>query len=52
MGGEGRDLREANTADAPDRVAPRDGNGLGVEGGRLNGSLPPLSYHVIRLRKA
>ena len=52
MGGEGRDLREANTADAPDRVAPRDGKGLGVEGGRLNGSLPPLSYHVIRLRKA
>ena len=50
MGGQG--LREANTADAPDRVVPRDGKGLGVEGGRLVGSLPPLSYHVVRLRAA
>ena len=48
----GPDLREANTADDPDRVAPRDGAGLGVEDGRLVGSLPPLSYHVVRLRAA
>ena len=52
IGGEGRDLREANTADQPDRVKPRDGSGLGVEDGRLVGSLPPLSYHVVRLRCA
>jgi alpha-L-arabinofuranosidase len=49
MGGEGRDLRETNGPDASDRVAPRAGEGLGVEDGRLRGSLPPLSYHVIRL---
>ena len=48
MGGQG--LRETNTAAAPDRVVPRDGSGLGVEGARLVGSLPPLSYHAVRLR--
>ncbi len=52
MGGQGQDLREASTADAPDKVAPRDGAGLGVEDNRLVGSLPPLSYHVVRLRAA
>ena len=51
IGGQGQDLRAANTADAPDKVAPRDGKGLGLDGGRLIGALPPLSYHVVRLRK-
>jgi alpha-N-arabinofuranosidase len=51
IGGQGQDLRAANTADAPDRVAPRDGTGLGLDGGRLIGALPPLSYHVVRLKK-
>ena len=50
MGGQG--LREANTPDDPDRIQPRDGKGLGVEGNQLVGSLPPLSYHVVRLRCA
>ena len=51
MGGQGQNLRDASTADAPDKVAPRDGEGLGLDGGRLVGSLPPLSYHVVRLKK-
>jgi alpha-N-arabinofuranosidase len=46
----GPDLRAANTHDATDRVAPRDASGLGVEDGRVGGSLPPLSYHVLRLK--
>ncbi len=50
MGGQG--LREANTPEDPDRIVPRDGDGIGVEGDRMVGSLPPLSYHVIRLRAA
>lgn len=49
----GGDLRAANTAADPERVVPRDGSGIGVEdGARLVGSLPPLSYHVVRLRCA
>jgi alpha-L-arabinofuranosidase len=48
MGGQG--LREANTAQAPDRVTPREGTGLAVDEGRLVGSLPPVSYHVVRVR--
>ena len=50
MGGQG--LREANTPTDPDRIYPRDGKGVGVEEGQLIGSLPPLSYHVVRLRVA
>jgi len=45
----GGDLRETNSADAPDRVAPRAGEKVSVEDGRLVGALPPLSYHVLRL---
>ena len=50
MGGQG--LREANTPTDPDRIVPRNGTGLGVDGGRVVGALPPLSYHVVRLRVA
>ena len=32
IGGQGQNLRDANTADAPDKVAPRDGKGLGARG--------------------
>ena len=50
IGGEGGDVRAANTADNPERIKPRAGSGVGVEDGkRLRGSLPPLSYHVLRL---
>jgi alpha-N-arabinofuranosidase len=52
IGGQGQDLRAANTADAPDKVAPREGKGLSIDGDRLVGALPPLSYHVVRLKKA
>ena len=53
IGGEGQNWRcDASTADQPDKVAPRDGKGLGLDGGRLVGALSPLSYHVVRLKKA
>ena len=47
-----RPARRPTPPTNPDRVVPRDGSGLGVEDGRLVGSLPPLSYHVVRLRSA
>ena len=46
---EGHELGATNGPDAPDRVAPRDGSGVGLEDGRLRGRLAPLSYHVLRL---
>ena len=46
---QGHDLRDTNGPDRQDRVAPQDGSGVGVEDGRLKGSLRPLSYHMIRL---
>lgn len=46
---EGYGLRDTNGPDKPDAVAPRDGKGLGVEGGRVRGALAPLSYHLLRL---
>ncbi len=48
----GPDLRAFNTPDKPDTVAPKPGKGLGLEGNQLVGSLPPLSYHVVRLKAA
>ena len=50
IGGDGTDLRAANTPDDPERIAPREGEGLAVDEGRVRGSLPPLSYHVVRLQ--
>ncbi|UUP18711.1 alpha-N-arabinofuranosidase [Nitratireductor thuwali] len=47
--GHGR-LQETNGPDAPERVVPRQGAGLGVEEGALRGSAAPLSYHVVRLQ--
>lgn len=47
--GHGR-LEETNGPEAPDRVAPRQGSGLGVEDARLVGQLAPLSYHMVRMR--
>src|SRR6185503_14825346 len=42
----------ANTADEPDRVAPRTGAGARVEAGELTAELPPRSWNVLRLRGA
>lgn len=46
---EGHGLRDTNGPDKPDAIAPRDGNGLGVDDGRVKGRLAPLSYHLLRL---
>ncbi|OHV08796.1 alpha-N-arabinofuranosidase [Kushneria phosphatilytica] len=42
-------MKLVNTANQPDQVRPVSGEGVGVEDGALKGSLPPLSYHVVRL---
>lgn len=39
----------ANTADAPDRVRPRQGPDVAVDGGRLPVTLPPLSWSMLRI---
>ncbi|WP_416799087.1 alpha-N-arabinofuranosidase [Ciceribacter azotifigens] len=46
----GHDLRDGNGPHHPDRVAPVPGSGVGVEDRALKGSLPALSYHVLRLK--
>jgi alpha-N-arabinofuranosidase len=43
------DLSATNTAEAPDRVAPQDGTGAAVEGGRLRASLAPHSWAMLRV---
>ncbi|WP_421726057.1 alpha-N-arabinofuranosidase [Bauldia sp.] len=43
------DLRATNTVSAPDRVSPTKGTGIAVEDGAIRGSVPPRSYHVIRV---
>lgn len=49
MAGKDR-LEETNGPGASDRVSPQPGTGIGVEDGRVGGPLPPLSYHVVRMR--
>lgn len=49
---QGYDLELTNGPDAPDRVVPTKGSGVGVEDGKLKGKLAPLSYHVLRLSVA
>jgi len=44
------DLSARNTADAPDRVVPRPGQGARLEDGTLTVPLPPASWTVLRLR--
>jgi alpha-N-arabinofuranosidase len=39
----------ANTQDAPDRVVPRTGAALPVDGGMVRMVLPPLSWNMIRI---
>jgi alpha-L-arabinofuranosidase len=46
----GYDLRLGNSPDQPDRVVPVQGSGVAVEDGALKGSVPALSYHVLRLK--
>jgi alpha-N-arabinofuranosidase len=48
----GEDLDAANTAEAPDRVAPSQGTGASVEDGVLRAELPPRSWNVLRLTGA
>ena len=45
------DPRAANTADQPDRVAPRSVTGARVEAGVLHADLPPRSWNVLRLER-
>lgn len=47
-----QDLRACNTAEHPDRVAPRAQSGAVVDGGRLTASLPAASWNVLRLKTA
>ncbi|MDP9861547.1 MULTISPECIES: arabinosylfuranosidase ArfA [Streptosporangium] len=42
------DLSAVNSADAPDRVAPRPGTGLSQEGRRASLTLPPVSWSIVR----
>jgi alpha-L-arabinofuranosidase len=44
------DLAASNTAQQPDRVAPREHAGAAVEGDVLRAELPPRSWNVIRLQ--
>jgi alpha-N-arabinofuranosidase len=42
----------ANTADAPETVAPVDNGSVALQDGRLTGTLPAISWSVIRLHRA
>jgi alpha-N-arabinofuranosidase len=46
------DPQAANTADRPDRVAPRSADGARVADGVLHATLPPRSWNVLRLVRA
>jgi alpha-N-arabinofuranosidase len=43
------DLNASNTRDAPDTVRPAPLEGASVTGDRLQATLPPASWNVIRL---
>ncbi|UOY03154.1 alpha-L-arabinofuranosidase C-terminal domain-containing protein [Blastococcus sp. PRF04-17] len=42
------DLQACNTADQPDRVVPRRGEGARLDDGQLTVGLPPASWNVLR----
>lgn len=44
------DLEAANTANDPNAVEPRKGNGAAVKDNALTAKLPPYSYQMLRLR--
>ncbi|MET7475948.1 alpha-N-arabinofuranosidase [Streptomyces sp. NPDC005648] len=46
------DIRATNTQDDPDRVRPYTAETGAVTEGRLTVSLPPVSWNVVRLRRA
>jgi alpha-N-arabinofuranosidase len=46
------DLQAVNTAEDPDRVAPRRGTGARLDDGQLTVGLPPASWNVLRLSPA
>ena len=41
----------ANTKDAPDTVAPQANDTVRLEGGRLVGTLPAISWSLVRLTR-
>jgi alpha-L-arabinofuranosidase len=43
------ELTATNTAAAPNRVRPETGSGVSVSDGKVRGSLPPRSYHLLRV---
>ena len=43
------DLTATNTAADQDRIKPQKGRGVSVADGRVRGSLPPRSYHLVRV---
>ena len=43
------DITAANTAEQPDRVAPRPAQGVSIDGGTLHATLPPVSWNALRL---
>jgi len=45
------DVHAVNTEAAPDTVVPVKGDGGALDGGRLQITLPALSWNVIRLTK-
>ena len=46
------DPKAANSADAPDTVAPHGNGDASLDGGTLTATLPQLSWNVIRLARA
>jgi alpha-N-arabinofuranosidase len=44
-----RDLDAVNTKDEPDRIEPRDFNGIAIEASTVTATLPPASWNVLRL---
>ncbi|GAA1022415.1 alpha-N-arabinofuranosidase [Acrocarpospora pleiomorpha] len=50
LGGVPGELLHSNSADAPERVAPRAGNGAAIDGSHLlTAPLPPASWTMLRL---
>ncbi len=43
------DLKAVNTAEEPEKIVPRSGEGVGIHDGRVSAALPPASWNVIRL---